>query len=382
MGSGLSRQSITVVAPTPPPYAGPEVSTAHLLASPLAEEFSLFHIRSNLKATNAEKGAFSIAALSKQLSIYFRIVGSRLRGSKVLYVLMAVNVLGFIKDAGSIWLGKILGMRVVAHMKGATLPAFYGQSPRPLRWLILVTVRSLDALIVQAAPIRADIVATFGVEEWRLPVIPNMVEGGHVCGQHEPGQRLLYLGHLSVGKGFVDLLHATRGVFADYPDAVLRCAGEPKDPARDYVARLVGLDFPAEAQEMIRNAVAGQIPQVEYLGLVHGREKEELLCDSDILVLPSYSESFPMAVLEAMNHECAVIATNVGALPEMIADGSEGILIRPGDQGALTSAIRLLLSDQAERARLAVAAEAKVEATFTTEKVVPLYAEIFRHLVS
>jgi len=270
----------------------------------------------------------------------------------------------------------------VAHMKGATLPAFYRTSPRALRWFILVTVRALDTLIVQAGPIRHDIAATFGVEERRLPVIPNMVEGRHVCDQQVPGQRLLYLGHLSVGKGFVDLLRTCEEVLAHYPDAVLRCAGEPKDPARDYVAQLVGLEFSGEARELIRSAEAGRIPQVEYLGLVRDREKEELLCGSDILVLPSYSESFPMVVLEAMSHGCAVIATSVGALPEMIADGSEGILIPPGDHRALSSALRSLLSDAERRTELGEAARAKVDALYTVEKVVPLYSEAFSNIVN
>ena len=156
----LDRKMITIVAPTPPPYAGPEISTAHLLGSPLAEEFNLVHIRPNLKAKNAKKGAFSLVALARQLVVYCRIIQTRLHGSRALYVLVAVNVLGFLKDAGSIWLGRFLGMGVVAHMKGATLPTFYSKSPRVLRWLIFFTVRRINVMIVQADPIREEIAAT------------------------------------------------------------------------------------------------------------------------------------------------------------------------------------------------------------------------------
>ena len=373
---------ITFVAPTPPPYAGPEVSTAHLLASPLSEEFNLVHIRSNLKAKNSEKGAFSFVALARQLMLYYRIIQTRLHGSRALYVLVAVNVLGFLKDAGSIWLGRFLGMRVVAHMKGATLPSFYHKSPRLLRWLILITLRRLNVMIVQAAPIREEIAATFDLSLSRLPIIPNMVERVHNCKGRTRGRKLLFMGHLSVGKGFVDLLSVMETVFPDYPDAVLRCAGEPKSPTRDYIAQLIGVEVSSEAVRTIRLALNGNLPQVEYVGLVHGDEKDKLLCDSDILVLPSYSESFPLVVLEAMSFGCAVIATTVGALPDIIVNGSEGILVPAGDRPALATAIRSLLSDEELRIRMAAAGQAKVGASYTVERVVPLYAEVFRELVS
>ena len=376
------RKKITIVAPTPPPYAGPEVSTAHLLTSPLAEEFNLVHIRSNLKAKNSQKGAFSLVALVRQLVLYYRIAQTRLHGSRALYVLVAVNVLGFLKDAGSIWLGRFLGMRVVAHMKGATLPTFYAKSPRVLRWLILVTMRRIDVMIVQAAPIREEIAATFDLSKSRLPIIPNMVDGVHRCEGRRPGRRLLFMGHLSVGKGFVDLLSVMEAVFTEYPDAVLRCAGESKAPARDYVAQLIGVEVAPQAVRMIRLALQGHLPQVEYMGLVHDEAKDKLLCESDILVLPSYSESFPLVVLEAMSYGCAVIATTVGALPEIIANGSEGILVSPGDRRALATAIRMLLSDDELRTRLASAGQAKVEAAYTVERVVPLYAEVFRGVLT
>lgn len=381
-GVDTRRPRITLVAPTPPPYAGPEISTAYILASSLAEEFSLHHIRSNLKATNAEKGAFSVGALAKQLAIYYQIIRSRLLGSRGLYVLIAVNVLAFVKDAGSVWLGWLLGMRVVAHMKGATLPAFYLQSSPLLRWLIKMTIGRLEMMIVQSASIRDEIVETLGLEERRIPVVPNMVEANHRCSGRTNGERLLFIGHLSVAKGFIDLLSVLDDVFTDYPDAVLRCAGEPKPLKRDYVSHLVGIDLPLGANGAIQRVVNGGFSQVQYLGgSVHGATKDELFCNSDILILPSYSESFPMAVLEAMSHGCAVIATPVGAVPEMISHGSEGLLVEPGDRASLLEAIRTLLSDPALRHKLATSASAKVEAQYTTEKVVPLYTAVFNQLV-
>jgi glycosyltransferase involved in cell wall biosynthesis len=351
------------------------------LRSPVAEEFDLIHIRSNLKTSNAAKGAFSFRALGKQLAIYGRIVGARLRGCRALYVLLAVNVFGFAKDAGSVWLATLLGMEVAAHMKGATLPSFYSKSPSVMRWFIRTTVRRLSLMIIQASSIRDEIAATFKIPSSRLPVIPNMVDAIYRYDHRVPGHNLLFIGHLSVGKGFVDLLSVMESVLAHFPDAHLRCAGEPKSPQRDYVARLVDIPTPPDAMELIDNALKGGLPGVEYLGLVHGRQKEELYQQADIVVLPSFSESFPMVVLEAMSHGCAIVTTTVGAVPDMIADGVEGILCRPGDRQGLARAILTLLADPDLRTRLGDAARAKVEASYTVASVVPLYRDAFWRLV-
>jgi glycosyltransferase involved in cell wall biosynthesis len=379
---GSVRPSITFVAPTPPPYAGPEVAAAILLDSPLVDEFAIHHIRSNLKSTNAQKGAFSLRALGRQTLVYAQIVRSRMLGSRGLYVLLAVNVLGFLKDAGSIWLGRLLGMRIVVHMKGANLPAFYSKSPSCLRWFVRITVRNIDVMIVQATSIRSEIIGTFDIDPSRVSIIPNMVPIDTRPAERSGSiVRLLFIGHLAVSKGFVDLLQAMAEIVLEHENCVLRCAGEPILPEGDYAARLKGIDSADNASELILAAVAGDLPFVEYLGIVSGEDKERLFRESDVLILPSYSESFPMAVLEAMGHGCAIVATSVGALPEMIENGYEGILVSPGDRSGLADAIRRLLSDGGMRKRLGSAARAKVAAAYTIDRVAPLYGEAFRRVI-
>ncbi|MFH1699537.1 MAG: glycosyltransferase [Candidatus Zixiibacteriota bacterium] len=65
----------------------------------------------------------------------------------------------------------------------------------------------------------------------------------------------------------------------------------------------------------------------------------ELIAGSDIMLMPSYQESFGVAALEAAAYGLPVIATNVGGIPEIINDGINGILIEPGDSNALANAM-------------------------------------------
>ncbi len=85
--------------------------------------------------------------------------------------------------------------------------------------------------------------------------------------------------------------------------------------------------------------------------LLHGAVDHEKLLDAmchyDFLVFPSYTEGFPLTVLEAMSLGLAIVATRVGAIPEMIDEGSGGYLVAPGDEDALLTAVnRLTASPQ------------------------------------
>jgi glycosyltransferase involved in cell wall biosynthesis len=85
---------------------------------------------------------------------------------------------------------------------------------------------------------------------------------------------------------------------------------------------------------------------VEVLGWINVHEKEELLRKADMLVLPSYHEGLPMAILEAMNFSLPVISTYVGGIPELIQHGENGYLIEPGDIEGLTKSLEILIHDQ------------------------------------
>lgn len=85
----------------------------------------------------------------------------------------------------------------------------------------------------------------------------------------------------------------------------------------------------------------------------------------DLYVLPSYSESLPNAVVEAMWMETPVIATRITGLPEAVKDGETGFLIPTGDPEALCGRMRLLLADPALRRRMGKEARAFAEERFS-----------------
>jgi len=87
----------------------------------------------------------------------------------------------------------------------------------------------------------------------------------------------------------------------------------------------------------------------------------------DIFVLPSRSEGFPNALLEAMACGCAVIGSAVGGIPELIDDGRDGFLFPPGDAGRLAGRLSTLVTDAELRHRMGSEAAAKARARFSME---------------
>jgi glycosyltransferase involved in cell wall biosynthesis len=89
--------------------------------------------------------------------------------------------------------------------------------------------------------------------------------------------------------------------------------------------------------------------QIRFEGWIGGEKKGELLKQCQALVLPSYNEGLPMAVLEALSYGMPVVATNVGDIPSAVCHGSNGYLFEPGDVAGLAQWMeRVLLKDTYE----------------------------------
>jgi glycosyltransferase involved in cell wall biosynthesis len=95
----------------------------------------------------------------------------------------------------------------------------------------------------------------------------------------------------------------------------------------------------------------------------------DLLAALDILVMSSYSESFPNAILEAMAMGKPVVATNVGGIPEVVEEGQTGFLVPARDPKAMAERVLSLCRDSVLRLRMGRAARARVENNFTVQAV-------------
>jgi|SRR6185369_16413786 len=97
----------------------------------------------------------------------------------------------------------------------------------------------------------------------------------------------------------------------------------------------------------------------------------------DLFVMSSISEGEPMALLEAMSYGLPVVATRVGAIPVVVRDGIEGILVEPGDVNGLAKAIVRMLEDKSLRESMGTNARKRIIETRSIEILVQRYLELY-----
>jgi glycosyltransferase involved in cell wall biosynthesis len=190
------------------------------------------------------------------------------------------------------------------------------------------------------------------------PLPPPRSDAGPEGDQGPP--RVVYLGGFAnPGKGYDTLLEAIPALLAGDPALTVALAG-PGSPTPE-AERLTG-------------------ERVRWLGWLGEDEKAALLDDAGaVFVLPSHSEGLPMALLEAMAHGTAIVATAVGGVPDTLSDGVDARLVAPGDPDGLAAAVLRLTGAPADRRRLGAAARERVERLDRTEvfdRLAQLYAEL------
>jgi glycosyltransferase involved in cell wall biosynthesis len=109
---------------------------------------------------------------------------------------------------------------------------------------------------------------------------------------------------------------------------------------------------------------------------------EDYLQAADLGVFASETESFCLSILEAMCFGCPSVATRVGGIPELVQDGTTGMLCPPGDAHALTASLLRLIEDRSLRLKMGAAARVRAKEFFSPEVIVPKYEAVYYRVCS
>jgi glycosyltransferase involved in cell wall biosynthesis len=242
---------------------------------------------------------------------------------------------------------------------------------RKTAWIRLIERRNLEhADAVHAtSETESTEISRFGFALRRLVIVPNGYTGppsGEASPRSAGGDRLrvLYLGRISWKKGLDRLLEA----MALVPDAELLLAGNDDEQYR------------AELESLV--AKLGLNGRIRFLGFVGDSEKSALLESVDLLVLPSYSENFGNAVLEAMAHACPVVVTPEVGISASVENAGAGLVV-PGQPETLADAIARLCRDRTLRMSMGEAGKRVTEREFgwprVATKMISVYQEILEN---
>lgn len=265
----------------------------------------------------------------------------------------------FWRKAALLWVARRFGCATVFHLHDGNFARFveHGFGGPLLRWCIRRTIGASDVVIVLSER-WAQWMRQFSPES-RVHVIGNPVrlppQDQHLpSGDDKPAAsgRVLFLGMICDAKGSFDLLRAFAIFRSRVPGWRLVVGGN------------------GEVERFLEQAKSlGVSDDVDYLGWVSGDEKDRALAAADIFVLPSYGEGMPVSLLEAMAYGCAVIATPVGGVPDMMTPESHGLWIEPGDVAGLAASLERVAKAPELRASLGAAARQHVLAEYAAATV-------------
>ena len=261
-----------------------------------------------------------------------------------------------------------VGARHVITMHGGRYYAEQWRRRAALRW----AARHSAAVAAVSRSTADDLRRTLRLPDDRVVVVPNGIpfsRGDRARVRYElmlhddAGELLLVaVGNLYPVKGHRVLLQALALLPSDAalpPWRLVICGrGEEEGPLRALAAEL------------------GIAERVHLLGL--RSDVADVLAAGDLYVMPSLSEGLPLALVEAMAAGLPIVASNVGGIPEVVADGIEAVLTPADDAPALAGAIGALLGDASRRGRMGTAARARARRDFDVRAMGDAYERLYR----
>jgi glycosyltransferase involved in cell wall biosynthesis len=376
MPSVQARPRLLVIGPLPPPLGGVQLVIDMQLRSSLAHEFELHAVD-----TSKRQLRWAVENLTWKTPMYFvrdysRLVRALVRVRPDVVLVHAASSLSFLRDWMFMVTARLAGAKVICHYHGTLHTRF----PSGETW----SGRLIGRFLMSAAHRVIVLGPTYQREmskAWRRNDIfwaPNMADialfRNMPADTPAPwlarGDRaVLFVGRLSAPKGIYDLFDAIPRVLERHPEATFVLVGVAESDALEPVIR-------ADAE---RRGIA---PRVTFLGSLEGPEKAAAFVTSRIIVVPSWTEGFPLVIPEAMAAGLPVIATAVGAIPDFVKDGEDGFLIAPKNPQVLADRICRLLDDEDLRKRISERVRERAPREFAIEIGCGKVAELVSDLLA
>jgi N-acetyl-alpha-D-glucosaminyl L-malate synthase BshA len=258
------------------------------------------------------------------------------------------------------------GLKIVTTLHGTDITVV-GADPSYLP-MVKLAIRASDAVTAVSEFLRDETYRTFQVDR-PIDVIPNFVQ---IPEQERPECRqwlapagaavMTHISNFRPVKRVLDVVKVFEIVRKQVP---VRLVMVGDGPDRN------------EAEAYCRDR--GFIDEVRFTG--KQLDIAAVLACSDLFVLPSATESFGLAALEAMSYRVPVLANQVGGLPEVVREGVDGYLTPLGDVDAMAARALTLLKDPELRAQMGRNAQERALSTFAEEPIVDLYEAVYERVL-
>jgi glycosyltransferase involved in cell wall biosynthesis len=267
--------------------------------------------------------------------------------------------LGVFRDLSICATARIIGVPIAYHIRFGRVPEI--AAANTLEWQMMAHSMRMSGVVVAVDPATAEVVGT--LTDVRVEYVPNAIDVSElpvpvVSGSNR--RTVLFLGSVIPGKGIEELVRAWSEL-------------APKG----WDLLIVGPAKAAYQEDLLRRY---RPDNLRFLGELEHDEAMQLMAQCELFVLPSHTEGFPNVLLEAMAMGKAIIATSVGAIPDILSDGC-GLVIEPKDLEGLKATLLKLMLDERLRHHYGARARKKVQQEYSLEAVFARYVDIWRSLL-
>lgn len=352
---------VILVSPIPPPYGGIARWTRAVLdmdLSNLQVDIALVNTAHRFQRTDETSlGVRVFTGLTQTARVIYSLVSQIMRNGKPECVhVNSSGSMGLLRDNLVLLICKLMRIRTVLHLR-------FGRGPDLLVGAGTESYLFRVALKLSDVTICIDSGTFTAVQNWsssvRTVLIPNFVQTSHRAPQFSRSRKtVLFLGSVLASKGVIELLEAWQS----------------REQSDGWSLQLVGPIAPSMEQLLLD---LGKEASVEFIGAADHEAAMSYMDEASILVLPSHSEGFPNVVLEAMAAGTPVIASAVGAIPQMLTGGA-GVVVPARDIAALANALEELICSQTRRENMARKAYERVVTEYSAEVVIAQYRGIWK----
>lgn len=275
--------------------------------------------------------------------------------------------LGLFRDLVLIKMAKLANAKTIIHFHFGRVPQIFS-SNKWEKYLIKNVIRKVDSVIIIDRP-SYDTLLTNGYKHLYLIPNPLSSEAQSIIDSNKieriPG-KILFAGHIIITKGVYELIDACKCI-------------------KNIRLKFIGLVTDEMRKNMENRGGKNSSSWMEIAGNLSFEDTMKEMLSAGLFVLPSYTEGFPNVIIESMACGCPIIATNVGAIPEILeinSSSSCGICIEPRDAEQLKEAINKMLSDSKFSENCAINANKRVKSNYSMpiiwKQLMALYENIMR----
>lgn len=372
-GSKKPMKNVLMVGPVPPPYGGIAAVVQEIVNSELNTSYA-FDVFDSQKGAPSEFGVLKRLPFNVKRLINFNALISK---KKYDFAHLHFDCGSFRGRAPMILSLRLRGIKVLLHLHGTGWEVFYdevSQSERIFARLglkasnIIIVLYDLWVMKIKEMLPESQVYVTNNFVGEQIDVPDSIINDTRKrLGFNDDDIVVVFVGGVGWRKGCFDILEAAPIVLQSRPNVKFLLVG--------------GDDYPGE-YEKIKTQVKqkGLDRDVIMTGSASREEVTQYMLMSQIFLLPTYREGAPIAIIEAMRASLPIITTPVGAIPDMVTSGLDGILIEPGHPEQIAETVTRLVDNPDMRAKLGQSALEVFRKRFSTKSAIAQLAKIYEKI--